>query len=182
MILSVIRELKPLRAYSIFKRTSIPCFRGVLRTISINLKYVFMEFKPSCHTSYHINYSLFPPATSHKDLGVIFSYEPKWSLHYEYIITKAFKILALLCRQLSSTNCIATKNFYIILHISIVRSCLLYCSPLWRPHLMKDIMSLECVQRRVTRLFLNNYYQLNWECYSWCMYRIAPNFRSIKFS
>jgi len=38
-----------------------------------------------------------------------------------------------------------------------VRSCLLYCSPLWRPHLLKDIILLECVQRRATKFILNDY-------------------------
>ena len=38
-----------------------------------------------------------------------------------------------------------------ILYISLVRSQLLYCSPLWRPYLISDIGQLESVQRRATR-------------------------------
>jgi len=49
----------------------------------------------------NINTSL-PPASSDKDLRIIFSNDLKWSLHYDYIITQAFKNLGLLHRQLSS--------------------------------------------------------------------------------
>ena len=36
-------------------------------------------------------------------------------------------------------------------------SKLSYCSQLWRPHLVKDILCLESVQRRATRYILNDY-------------------------
>ena len=34
---------------------------------------------------------------------------------------------------------------------------MLYCSQLWRPQLLKDIQSLERIQRRATKFILNNY-------------------------
>jgi len=43
------------------------------------------------------------------------------------------------------------------LYISLVRSNLLYCPPLWRPYLLKDIILLERVQRRATKFMLSNY-------------------------
>jgi len=61
----------------------------IKNNLLLNLtKCVFMQFKLSRHTSYHINNSTLPPATSHKDPVVIFSHDLKWSLHYQYIITK----------------------------------------------------------------------------------------------
>jgi len=33
----------------------------------------------------------------------------------------------------------------------------MYCSPVWRPHLMKDINNLELLQRRATKYILNDY-------------------------
>ena len=39
----------------------------------------------------------------------------------------------------------------------MVRSQLLYCSPLWRPYLIKDITNLERIQRRATKFIINNY-------------------------
>ena len=44
-----------------------------------------------------------------------------------------------------------------ILYLSLVRSQLTYCSPVWRSHLIKDIISLENVQRRATKFILNDF-------------------------
>ena len=43
------------------------------------------------------------------------------------------------------------------LHIALVRSRISYCSHLWRPHLMRDVVSLERVQRRATKFILQDY-------------------------
>ena len=43
------------------------------------------------------------------------------------------------------------------LHLSVICSKLLYCSQFWRPHLKKDIMLLERVQRGATKYILGNY-------------------------
>ena len=43
------------------------------------------------------------------------------------------------------------------LYHTLVRSQLVYCSPLWRPYLIKDIGDFERIQRRVTKFILNDY-------------------------
>ena len=43
------------------------------------------------------------------------------------------------------------------MYVSLIRSKLLYCSPIWRPHLLTDIKALENVQRRATKFILNSY-------------------------
>ena len=43
------------------------------------------------------------------------------------------------------------------LYISLIRSILIYCSQLWKPHLLKDILALENVQRRSTKFILNDF-------------------------
>ena len=43
------------------------------------------------------------------------------------------------------------------IYISLIRSQLTYCSQVWRPHLLKHIMSLERVQRRATKFILNDF-------------------------
>ena len=44
-----------------------------------------------------------------------------------------------------------------ILYLSLVRSRLTYCSQIWRPHLLKDIITLEKIQHRATIYILNDF-------------------------
>ena len=76
-----------------------------------------------------------------------------WSLHYNVICSKAYKILGLLRRLFSSSCSIQAKK---LLYTSLVRSQLTFCSPIWRPHLLKDIKSLERIQRRATKFILGD--------------------------
>ena len=38
-----------------------------------------------------------------------------------------------------------------------MRSKLIYCSQIWRPHFLKDIITLEKIQRRATKYLLNDF-------------------------
>ena len=77
----------------------------------------------------------------------------QWKQHYQLIISKSYTMLGLLRRTFFNTSCIRAKR---ILYLSLVRSKILYCSQLWRPHLITDIKSLETVQRRATRFILKD--------------------------
>ena len=88
-----------------------------------------------------------------KDLGIMFSCSFQWDLHYKSIISKAYKMFYVLRHTCPSL--VARKRLY----FTLVRSHLTYCSPLWRPHLIKDIqLNFEKVQRRVTKFILNDYH------------------------
>ena len=76
-------------------------------------------------------------------------------MHIAQISSKAYRILGLLRRTFSATNSITTRKS---LYISLVRSQLLYGSQIWRPVLIKDIKSLEQIQRRATKFILNGHY------------------------
>ena len=102
---------------------------------------------------YAINGNLIRRMSQHKDLGVTFSTDLHWTEHYNNIIAKAYQTLGLLRCTFSVSSTAAKKQLY----ISLVRSQLLYCSQLWRPQLLKDVFTLECVQRRATKYILNNY-------------------------
>ena len=63
-------------------------------------------------------------------------------------------MLGLIRRGFSNTLSVFNKKS---LYVSLVKSHLLYCSIIWRPHLRKDIMLLERVQRRASKFLLNDY-------------------------
>ena len=119
-------------------------------------KFVHLCFwqKTSLDTpKYAINGNLIRRMSQHKDLRVTFSTDLHWTEHYNIIIAKAYQTLGLLRRTFSVGSIAAKKQLY----ISLVRSQLLYCSQLWRPQLLKDVFTLERVQRRATKYILNNY-------------------------
>ena len=103
---------------------------------------------------YFLNDVILTRDNTHNDLGIVLTSDLKWRDHYKSIMAKSYKILGLLRRVFSSVHCHQAKK---VLYISLVRSKLLYCSPIWRPHLLSDIKALESVQRRATTFILNSY-------------------------
>ena len=103
--------------------------------------------------NYFISGKQLPSKSIVRDLGVIVSANCQWSSHYQMIVSKAYKMLGMLRRMFSSSIAISAKRS---LYLSLVRSQLLYCSPLWHPHLLTDIKCLETVQRRATRFIVND--------------------------
>ena len=89
-----------------------------------------------------------------KDLGVLFSSNLSWCNHYCSIQAKAYQTLGLIRRTFSSLIPVKVKKR---LYLALVRSRLTYCSPIWRPHLLKDIASLERVQRRASKFILSGF-------------------------
>ena len=103
---------------------------------------------------YKINNTVINCCDSHRDLGVIFSSDLTWNLHYSDIISKAYKTFYFLRRSMCSIHCPSTK---LSLYISLIRQRVSYCSQLWRPHLLKDIQAIEKLQRRATKFILDDY-------------------------
>ena len=118
-------------------------------------KCVVLRFKVTLHdTNYFINGVHLSNVTEHHDVGIVFSKNLSWASHIDSTVAKAYKSFGLLRRTFKNTfSSQARKTLY----LTLVRSKLLYCSALWRPHLMKDILLLEQVQRRATKFILNNY-------------------------
>ncbi len=107
-----------------------------------------------CH--YLFNGIPVPTKTCCKDLGVHFSSDLSWCSHYSAISQKVYGILSLLRRSFSVNIPVICKQK---LYTSLIIPHLTYCSPVWRPYLIKDIKTLEKVQRRATK-FILNYYDL----------------------
>ena len=77
-----------------------------------------------------------------------------WDHQYKHMLSKAYKTLGLLRRTFSRQHLPEVKKK---LYLSLVRSQLIYCSIIWRPHLIKDIKTIEQLQRRATKFILNGY-------------------------
>ena len=113
----------------------------------------FHSNHPCTPYEYKINDVPIQALNSHRDLGIIMSADMSFSTHLKQITARAYKTLGLIRRCFSSTLCTsAKKNLY----LSLVRSQLSYGSQIWRPHLIKDILKLEQIQRRATKYILND--------------------------
>ena len=90
----------------------------------------------------------------HRDLGIIVKGDLSWSSHHNFICSKAYSVLYRIHRTFSSSATVSVKKQ---LYISLVRSIMCYGSQLWRPHLKKNILAIERVQRRATKQILLDY-------------------------
>jgi len=95
-----------------------------------------LSFNQKTSTSYDIctiSDNIIVTKQSHKDLGVItLSNNLEGINHHEIILSKAYKTLGLVQRTFSSSISSLIK---VKLYISLIKSQLMYCSPIWRPHL-----------------------------------------------
>ncbi len=82
-----------------------------------------------------------------KDLGVLFSSNLKFAEHVAAVCKKAF------CRVNLIFLAFYSRKFSFLVHMfkTFVRPVLEYASPVWSPHLKKDIDFLERVQKYFTR-------------------------------
>ena len=110
-------------------------------------KFIHLSFKSKLDTIYTISDTCIPRSDSYKDLGITLSVDLSWNKHYKTMTARAYKVLGLIRRTFSSCHSTATMTR---LYVSLVCSQLFYCTQIWRPHLMKDILNIEQVQRRAT--------------------------------
>ena len=59
-------------------------------------KYFHVSFNSSLATSYYISNTEVTPTNTQKDLGIIVSSDLNWKYHYEYIISQAYKVFAMI--------------------------------------------------------------------------------------
>ena len=69
------------------------------------------------------------------------------------MIIKAHGVLSLICRTF---NCNLPTGCKRKLYVTLILPHPTYCSPVWRPSLIKDIVLLEKIQRRATKYILNH--------------------------
>ena len=83
-----------------------------------------------------------------KDLGIIFDPTLNFDIHINNIIKKANQMIGIIKRTFSYLD----KEIFCKLYKSLVRSHLEYGNVIWAPHLKRQSISLEKVQRRATKL------------------------------
>ena len=102
------------------------------------------------------NYTLLPHGehlnllASVKDLGITISHDLSWTPHVVEVVNIANEVLGLMKHTIGS----ADKNISSTLYKSLVIPILEYAPLVWSPFLVKDIVRLEKVQRRASRLAL----------------------------
>ena len=102
--------------------------------------------KDKSTTRYEVSGHELRNVSSYKDLGVIMANDLTWTKHVNGTDHNANKVVGLLKRTVGSKN----KDIFSILYKSLVRPILEYASPVWSPHLAKDIHEIEKVQRSFT--------------------------------
>ena len=78
-----------------------------------------------------------------KDVSILWRGEAVWSEHVDVTVNKASKLLGLFYRAVGSSNTSAFSTLY----KSLVRPVPEYATPVWSPFLVKDVLTLEKVQR-----------------------------------
>lgn len=111
----------------------------------------FKRIKSPVAYEYRIQNSLLKRASNQKDLGVVFDDELSFSLHFDYVICKANRMLGFLFRN--------SKDFqdpYTLksLYISLIRSVLEYCCVVWSPYYCNTESRIEKIQKRFTKFAL----------------------------
>ena len=90
------------------------------------------------------------------DLGVTATSNLSWSKNIKSISAKVNSLLGMIRRSISFD---APSPVKFQLYVSYI---LEYCSPIWSPANVKDILLLERVQRHATKYILNNYFDFSY--------------------
>ena len=83
-----------------------------------------------------------------KDLGITFDTNMKFDIHISNIVKKANQMLGVIKR----TFTFKSKSIFLKLYKALVRSHLEYGNVIWNPHLKRQSIQIERVQRRATKL------------------------------
>ena len=98
--------------------------------------------------AYSMGSSRLKSITLEKDLGVLFDNSIKFSNQCAVAVRNANRILGLIRRNILHKS----KDVILRLYKSLVRPHLEYCIQVWSPYLRKDVILLEKVQKRATKM------------------------------
>ena len=117
---------------------------------------VMSIFKAHCHMKfeYYVDGQPLTRVDSMIDLGVTLTTSMTSKNHILKMVSKAQCMSGLVK---STLGCNAPVAIKLQLYLSHVRSLLEYCTPLWSPYQVNEIMRIERAQRHVTKFILNDY-------------------------
>ena len=104
-------------------------------------------------TAYKIGPDHLTPVDSYPYLGVSISSDLRWNIHINDVCARATRTLNFIRRNIY--RCPADSKS--LAFTSLVRPLLEYASGAWDPHTVKNINSLEMVQRRAARFVKRDY-------------------------
>ena len=113
----------------------------------------FTNKRNTINTDYKIHGQTLQLVDSAKYLGVNLQSKVNWSSHVSTTANKADHTRAFLQRNMRA----CPRNVRSQCYASLVRPILEYSSPVWDPHLQKDIDTLEKVQRRSARFVTQDF-------------------------
>ena len=128
------------------------CHRMHMGTNSNRYKYflpkVYNTYQNPTSTCYTIYFHELEEVTNEKDLGVTVDAKLNFKIHISQKIAKANSMLYLI------KNCFQhlDEKMFLLLYKSLVRPHLEYASTVWSPITKEDIIRIEGVQRRATKL------------------------------
>jgi len=111
-------------------------------------KCTVLKIRQSIDYTFSLNGVTLQQDTEQKDLGITISQTLKPDLHIANIVKKANSRIGLIKRCFTNY----TPKKIQILYTTMIRPLLEYGSTVWSPHLQKDILELDKVQRRCLRL------------------------------
>ena len=126
------------------------CSKWKLSLNSSKCAVMCFSLSSSFPLSYYLNGQPIEPVDKHKDLGITVCSNLSWSDHISDICAKALQIV-------HGSAPSSPSNVHLCLYLSLVCNKLTYCSQFWWPHLIRDSISFEHVQRRFTEFLLNDY-------------------------
>ena len=101
---------------------------------------------------YHLCGNQLKAVSEVKDLGIYITSNLSWSMQANKCASKANSVLGFIKRMVGPKR----PQMFSKRYKSLVRPILEYCSPVWCPHLIKYLNTLEKVQRRASKCALGN--------------------------
>ena len=98
--------------------------------------------------------------TFNKDLGVVIDKNLCFTSHIKSVVSKSNRVCGMIKRSVGYN---APQNVKLLLYKTLARPILEYCSQVWSPHLKKDILLIESVQRSMTNYILNSDVSLSYQ-------------------